>query len=159
MKHLKVKRDGTIYDTIKRRAIPVRSDGRGYMCCTIDGKTHKVHKIVCILRHGPKPSPRHVPMHKDNDKLNNRPSNVRWGTISENLKHAHESGAMKANRKRKIRMHIPWCIKGDRWIWAKAEIFDSVSQAAKRFNLSPGTIASAASGKSKTAAGYRWEYI
>jgi len=155
MKHLKVKRDGAIYDTIKRRAIPVRSDGRGYMCCTIEGKTHKVHKIVCILRHGPRPSPRHVPMHKDNDKLNNRPSNVRWGTISENLKHAHESGAMKANRKRKIRC---WThLKPTQFILER--FFDSVSQAAREYSLSPGTIASAASGKSKTAAGLRWEYI
>jgi len=153
MKHLKVKRDGTIYDTIKRRTIPVRSDGRGYMCCTIDGKTHKVHKVVCLIVYGPKPSPHHVPIHKNNVKTDNRPCNLFYGTRSENLKHAHESGAMKANRKRQV---------GCAWPEHKSKhllIWPSVNRAARHYGVSPGTIASAASGKSKTAAGLRWEYV
>jgi len=150
MNHLKVKRNGSIYDTKKKRHVKTRSDGRGYLCCDIDGKTHKVHKIVCTLAHGPKPSDKHLPMHRNNVKTDNRICNLFWGTRSENAKHAHESGAMKSNKKKRVAL-----IHNE----TQKVIFDSVNKAAKFFKLSPGTIASAASGKSKTAAGLRWEYV
>jgi hypothetical protein len=155
MNHLKVNQDGVIYDTIKRRAIPVRSDGRGYMCCTIDGKTHKAHKIVCLIVYGPKPSLHHVPMHKNNVKTDNRPCNVFWGTRSDNVKHAHESGAMKSTRRRRVRCWTE--LKPTQFVLER--FFDSVNKAASEYDLSPGTIASAASGKSRTAAGLQWEYV
>lgn len=45
----------------------------------------KVHQAVCEAFHGPKPFPEAVVIHRDEDGLNNRPENLRWGTQKENL--------------------------------------------------------------------------
>lgn len=45
----------------------------------------KVHQLVCEAFHGPKPFPEAVVLHLDEDGLNNRPDNLRWGTQKENL--------------------------------------------------------------------------
>lgn len=45
----------------------------------------KVHQAVCEAFHGPKPFELAVVIHADEDGLNNRPGNLRWGTQKENL--------------------------------------------------------------------------
>jgi hypothetical protein len=45
----------------------------------------KIHQAVCEAFHGPKPYDGAVVIHKDEDGLNNRPNNLRWGTQKENL--------------------------------------------------------------------------
>jgi hypothetical protein len=45
----------------------------------------KVHQAVCEAFHGPKPFGAAVVIHNDEDGLNNRPENLRWGTQKENL--------------------------------------------------------------------------
>lgn len=45
----------------------------------------KVHQLVCEAFHGPRPFEGAVVMHKDEDALNNRPENLAWGTMKENM--------------------------------------------------------------------------
>lgn len=45
----------------------------------------KVHRLVCEAFHGPPPFPRAVVLHLDENGLNNRPENLKWGTQKENL--------------------------------------------------------------------------
>lgn len=45
----------------------------------------KVHQAVCEAFHGPKPFDRAVVIHLDENALNNRPENLKWGTQKENL--------------------------------------------------------------------------
>jgi hypothetical protein len=45
----------------------------------------KIHQAVCEAFHGPKPFPDAVVIHLDEDALNNRPENLKWGTQKENL--------------------------------------------------------------------------
>ena len=47
--------------------------------------TIKVHRAVCEAFHGPPPFPKAVVIHLDENGLNNRPENLRWGTQKENL--------------------------------------------------------------------------
>jgi hypothetical protein len=49
------------------------------------GRNYKIHRLICEAFHGPPPFPRAVVIHMDEDALNNRPSNLRWGTQKENL--------------------------------------------------------------------------
>lgn len=50
-----------------------------------------VHDLVCRAFHG-KPSKGQVCLHKDDDKLNCKPSNLKWGSQSDNIKDAHANG-------------------------------------------------------------------
>lgn len=45
----------------------------------------KIHRAVCEAFHGPPPFPKAVVLHLDEDALNNRPENLRWGTQRENM--------------------------------------------------------------------------
>jgi hypothetical protein len=45
----------------------------------------KVHQAVCEAFHGPKPFEKAVVIHLDENALNNRPENLKWGTQKENL--------------------------------------------------------------------------
>lgn len=45
----------------------------------------KVHQAVCEAFHGKKPFADAVVIHKDEDGLNNRADNLKWGTQKENL--------------------------------------------------------------------------
>ena len=56
-----------------------------------DGKRplEYVHILVCTAYHG-KPKEGEVVLHKDDDAKNNRPSNLKWGTQSENIQQAYD---------------------------------------------------------------------
>jgi len=45
----------------------------------------KVHRAVCSAFHGPAPFPGAVVMHLNENALDNRPENLKWGTQKENL--------------------------------------------------------------------------
>jgi len=45
----------------------------------------KIHRLVCEAFHGPAPEGMPVVIHKDENALNNRADNLKWGTQKENL--------------------------------------------------------------------------
>ena len=45
----------------------------------------KVHQLICEAFHGPRPFDSAVVIHVDENALNNRPENLKWGTQKENL--------------------------------------------------------------------------
>lgn len=45
----------------------------------------KIHRLICEAFHGPAPFPKAIVIHLDEDALNNRPENLKWGTQRENL--------------------------------------------------------------------------
>lgn len=152
---IKVTKDGRIYHKNLKRYLNPRSDGRGYLCVDIDGKTYKAHLVVALVVHGDKPTPKHLVMHRNNKKHDNRPCNVFYGLPSDNMKQAHKDGLMShkkqprpviAKENRRKRRTLP-------------NEFSSISQAARHFGISPGTIHSALTGKSKTAFGFEWAYV
>ena len=48
-------------------------------------KNYKVHRLICASFHGPSPEGKDVVIHIDENSLNNRPENLRWGTQKENM--------------------------------------------------------------------------
>jgi hypothetical protein len=62
----------------------------------------KVHQAVCEAFHGPKPFANAVVMHLDENALNNRPENLKWGTQAEN----QNAPGLIAYRKRQVKPHL-----------------------------------------------------
>ena len=58
-----------------------------------------VHDLVCRAFHGSPKSDKAVVLHKDDDKKNNRASNLCWGTQSENIKSAWDNGLISCESK------------------------------------------------------------
>ena len=51
----------------------------------VNKHTYKVAKLVCETFHGPRPFPKAVVMHDDDDQTNNCQENLIWGTQKQNL--------------------------------------------------------------------------
>jgi hypothetical protein len=56
-----------------------------YGICQKERGNMKVHRLICEAFHGPAPFPKAVVIHLDENALNNRPENLKWGTQKENL--------------------------------------------------------------------------
>lgn len=50
------------------------------------GKNYSVARMVCEAFNGPAPADRPHCLHADENLLNNRPENLRWGTHTENMR-------------------------------------------------------------------------
>lgn len=59
-----------------------------------------VHILVCKAFHGLPISASMVVMHLDDDRFNNTPTNLRWGTVSENTQSAYDNGLINRSRVR-----------------------------------------------------------
>ena len=65
-------------------------DGR-YPAVQLKGKMHKVHHLVAEAFICPRPEGL-LCLHRDDDKLNNTPENLYWGTQSQNQKDSMRNG-------------------------------------------------------------------
>jgi len=72
----------------------------GYLRVTLckDGgqRSFTVHRLVLDAFRGPKPNPRMECRHLDGDSLNNRLSNLVWGTCKENMADKKRHGTSRA---------------------------------------------------------------
>lgn len=68
---------------IKRRA--KKTARHEYYGIFYRGKNYKTHRLVCEAFHGPPPFEGAVVIHLNENALDNRPSNLKWGTQKENL--------------------------------------------------------------------------
>jgi len=53
-----------------------------------------VHVLICKAFYGPRPKGKNA-LHKTPDRSNNKPSNLYWGTQSENMKATYDQGVRK----------------------------------------------------------------
>jgi hypothetical protein len=82
-----------------------RDDDRKHLRVNLtwDGKREEppLHQIVMELFGPPKPRGEHVViLHKDNNGTNNKISNLKWGTRSQNVQQAHDDGLIKKGSKK-----------------------------------------------------------
>ena len=75
------------------RLLPTES---GHLACSMYGRTHKVHQLIAAAFHGPKPCGL-VVMHMNHIPWDNRPENLRYGTVGENIRMDFEVGT-RSNR-------------------------------------------------------------
>jgi hypothetical protein len=58
----------------------------GYLNIKVNGKTCKVHQLICKAFHGEAPSKEHTVDHIDGNRKNNKATNLRWATKEEQSK-------------------------------------------------------------------------
>lgn len=103
----------------------------------IDGKakTFLVHRLVALVFIGDPPTPQHEVAHGDGDEHNNRLSNLRWATRSDNHADKVEHGTDKRGRK-----HHNVKLAEDDVRSIRAAQWGQVGALAARYGVSPGTI-------------------
>lgn len=112
-----------------------------------DKKSTNVHRLVA-LAFIPNPNKYPVVMHKDDNKLNNKVTNLLWGTYSENIQSSYDNGLNKRNR------YVVQYTKDNKFI----KEYSSITNASKENNLLVTSIANCLSNRAKTSGGYIWKY-
>ena len=123
---------------------------RGYLGVTLykngKPKTFTVHRLVARMFI---PNPNNYPQvnHKDENKSNNDVKNLEWCTNEYNHNYGTRNERVGKSLSKKV-----ICI-------TTGEIFNSMREACRKYNISSGSMTECCQGKRKTAGGYKWEYF
>ena len=103
-----------------------------------------VHRLIAIT-FIPNPNNLSCVNHKDGNKQNNHVSNLEWCTVEYNNKHALKTGL--------IGKYNPiMCIE-------TGEMFDSLSECSRRFNINISYLGKHLKGKYKQCKGHHFKFI
>lgn len=89
-----VSRNGAVYKENRGSGLFYKAKlyiNHGYARCGVNGKNKRVHRLVAKA-FIPNPSGHSIVLHVNNDKLDNRVENLKWGTVQENTQQAYDDG-------------------------------------------------------------------
>ena len=148
---IKVSNKGNVVSCKRGAPYPLKvwRDHGGYQRVGAGYGSQLVHRLVADTWI---PNPNHYRdvNHINGDKDDNRVENLEWVTHSENLRHAHRTGLKKHTGGRK-----PIPIR----IVETGEVFESVSECARRIGGIATNISACLAGKRSTHRGYHFEYV
>ena len=134
----------------------------GYLTASINGKTHRVHRLVAQAGFvPPPPSEKHTQVnHKDRDLTNNRADNLEWVTRSENIQRSYDTNA---DRKSNAPYFSPTpgrskAVLGRKHGSAEEWVeYASGNAAARELGVDPSSISRCCRGERKRAGEYEFK--
>ena len=122
-------------------------------------KQPTVHRLVAeAFVENPFPSEYKYINHKDENKRNNKASNLEWCTASYNLQYgtcrtrmAEKRRSLFSNRENNWFSKSIVCVE-------TGEVFCSITDAAEKYGIDKSSITKVCNGNRKTAGGMRWKY-
>ncbi len=145
-----IHKDGRIY-SIKSNMFMKENDGI-YKSITLDQVKYSIHRLVA-LQFLPNPDNKPSVNHKDGNKLNNHVDNLEWATLSENSRHAFDTGLNP----------IMCSIKQYSLAGEYLKTFESYTQASIELGIERGNAQSGiygcCTGKYKYAFGFIWKFL
>lgn len=143
-----VSNKGRVMNLKSGRVLKPRVDGHNYEYVALyksgKPKDYRIHRLTAEAFI---PNINNLPQvdHRDENKRNNDVSNLRWVTISENIKHSAHQRYCRINQ---------LSLNGE-----LVKTWDSSEQIKRNLGYSNSSIIQCCKGKFKQAYGYRWEYV
>lgn len=173
-----ISNNGDIYDLKLKKIINTQINQDGYKCVTLRSdinkrKTFRIHRLVGLLFVENTDNKSEI-NHKDGIKLNNNHLNLEWCTHSENIKHAWDNNLLKKDSegRKNIKLFKEGQFSGNKNFNARKivcintnEIFETITAAAKFYNIDKTSISSVLIKRQKTAGKHpvtkerlKWKY-
>jgi len=152
-----VDENGNIFSTKRQKALAQRLEKNGYMSVALwhngSMKRKKVHRLVAEAFI---PNPHGLPCvnHKDENKLNNRASNLEWCTVQYNNHYGNNKPTVRAANARK--KPVCQCTTNGQLV----AVYESASEAQRITGIPQQSISKCCLGRRhfKTAGGYEWKF-
>lgn len=137
---------------VKERVLKQRCDKDGYLavCLSKNGK-HYGRRVNRLVAESYVPNPDHLPVvnHKDENKQNNRVSNLEWCTVQYNTCYGDGLRKMAIKQGRPVLQIQKGHVIGE---------YYSTGNAAKETGIPQGNIYKACVGERRVAGGYEWRF-
>ena len=131
-------------------------DAAGYLKVGINGRKHRVHRLVAQAGFiPPPPSEKHEQVnHIDGNPANNRADNLAWVTPSENIRHSFDTNAERKSHAPKQSKPVLGRRHGSEEEWVE---YESGSAAARALGVASGSVSACCRGKGKRAGEYEFK--
>lgn len=142
--------EGQVWSHLSKKFLRPYNNGHGYLCIKLidangKNKTKRINRLVAEA-YLPNPEGKRDVEHLDNDRKNNKLSNLQWATRSENCRNENN------NRNVERRRTPIKCVE-------TGEVFKNQKEAAASVGVCRYNINNVITGKQKTAGGYHWERV
>lgn len=121
-------------------------NGIPYRRVTVDGKTLHVHRLVLLAFKGRKP-PGLVTRHLNGDSMDNRLTNLAYGSQSDNCQDKRYHGTWQGGGRHPRSLLTEEIVKALRRAERKHGVVKNQRQIAKRLGVSQGALANAIKGR------------